>query len=99
MLLLRSSAGTAGVSVRDGWAERVTALRKPATGPQLWRLYKLGLIDNAKDRDGRVYADRANEVLAEAAEEGLWKPKERSRNRPLAGDVSTFHSHRSRTGV
>jgi hypothetical protein len=63
-------------------------MRTSATGPQLWRLNKLGVIDNAKDDDGHVYADRANEVLAEAAAEGLWKPKERSRDRKSAGDVS-----------
>jgi hypothetical protein len=52
------------------------AKRELPTGPQLRRLNQLGLLPEALE-DGVVYFDRAFELLAEAAEKGLWTPKER----------------------
>jgi hypothetical protein len=52
------------------------AKRELATGPQLRRLNRLGLLVEALE-DGVVYFDRAFELLADAVARGLWTPKER----------------------
>jgi hypothetical protein len=45
-----------------------------ASGAQLWRLNKLGLLADALTVEERVSADRADVILSEAAIQGLWEP-------------------------
>jgi hypothetical protein len=48
-----------------------------ASGAQLWRLNQLGILGEALIAEGRVSADRAGELLQEAAVRGLWEPPPR----------------------
>jgi hypothetical protein len=48
-----------------------------ASGAQLWRLNQLGILGQALNAEGRVSADRARELLREAAVRGLWAPRPR----------------------
>ena len=47
---------------------------KPATGPQLWKLNTLGLLQLGGEI-GEVTAEAASRLLAETAEKGLWTPR------------------------
>jgi hypothetical protein len=53
----------------------VNGKRKPATGPQLWRLNRLGLLAGAIEPDGCVYVDGAARLIADAVEQGLFAPR------------------------
>ena len=48
-----------------------------ASGAQLWRLNQLGILREALNAGERVSADRARELLREAASRGLWAPPSR----------------------
>jgi hypothetical protein len=48
-----------------------------ASGAQLWRLNQLGLLMEALNTEEPVSADRARELLSEAASRGLWAPPPR----------------------
>jgi hypothetical protein len=48
-----------------------------ASGAQLWRLNQLGILGEALNEEQRVAADRARELLREAAVRGLWAPPPR----------------------
>jgi hypothetical protein len=48
-----------------------------ASGKQLWRLNELGLLGKAPEGEARVSADRASELLWDAAARGLWEPRPR----------------------
>jgi hypothetical protein len=48
-----------------------------ASGAQLWRLNQLGILRDALNAEERVSADRARELLSEAASRGLWAPPPR----------------------
>jgi hypothetical protein len=48
-----------------------------ASGAQLWRLNELGLLGEALHAEDRLSADRAGELLGEAAARGLWSPRPR----------------------
>src|SRR5262249_20049574 len=45
-----------------------------ASGAQLWRLNQLGILSEALNAEEPVSADRARELLSEAASRGLWAP-------------------------
>jgi hypothetical protein len=53
------------------------AVARLASGAQLWRLNELGLLGEALKVEERVSADRAGELLGEAAASGLWSPRPR----------------------
>jgi len=48
-----------------------------ASGAQLWRLNQLGILSEALNAEEPVSADRARELLSEAASRGLWAPPPR----------------------
>jgi hypothetical protein len=48
-----------------------------ASGAQFWRLNKLGLLGEALTVEERISADRAREMLWDAASRGLWEPRPR----------------------
>ena len=48
-----------------------------ASGAQLWRLNQLGILREALNADETVSADRARELLSEAASRGSWAPPPR----------------------
>jgi hypothetical protein len=48
-----------------------------ASGAQLWRLNQLGILREALNAEEPVSADRARELLSEAASRGLWAPPPR----------------------
>ena len=48
-----------------------------ASGAQLWRLNRLGILSEALDAEEPVSADRARELLSDAASRGLWAPPPR----------------------
>lgn len=47
---------------------------RPATGPQPWKLNTLGLL-RLGGQAGPVTSEAASQLLAEAAEKGLWTPR------------------------
>jgi hypothetical protein len=53
------------------------AVARLASGAQLWRLNQLGILREALHGEDRVSADRAGELLREAAVRGLWSPRPR----------------------
>jgi hypothetical protein len=60
-----------------GVAPTDKALARLASGAQLWRLNELGILREALKVEERVSADRAGELLREAAARGLWNPRPR----------------------
>jgi hypothetical protein len=54
-----------------------SATPRLASGAQLWRLNKLGLLGEALETEGRVSAELASELLWDAAVRGLWEPSQR----------------------
>ena len=48
-----------------------------ASGAQLWRLNQLGILRQALNAEEPVSADRARELLSDAASRGLWAPPPR----------------------
>ena len=48
-----------------------------ASGAQLWRLNQLGILREALKAEEPVSADRARELLSDAASRGLWTPPPR----------------------
>ena len=48
-----------------------------ASGAQLWRLNQLGILREALNAEEPVSADRARELLRQAASRGLWAPPPR----------------------
>jgi len=48
-----------------------------ASGAQLWRLNQLGILSEALNAEEPVSADRARELLRQAASRGLWTPPPR----------------------
>jgi hypothetical protein len=54
---------------------------RPATAWQLWRLNKLGLLQEALDETGRIGYDAALERIARAADDGLFVSGTKGRDR------------------
>jgi hypothetical protein len=69
-----------------GVAPTDKAVARLASGAQLWRLNELGILREALHAEDRISADRAGEMLRDAAVRGLWEPRPRrvSRAAPLA---------------
>jgi hypothetical protein len=61
------------------------AVARLASGAQLWRLNELSLLGEALKVEDRVSADRAGELLGEAAARGLWSPRPRRAGAAAAG--------------
>jgi hypothetical protein len=65
------------ILVMTGVAPTDKVVARLASGAQLWRLNELGILGEALKVEERVSADRAGELLREAAARGLWSPRPR----------------------
>ena len=61
-----------------------------ATGAQLWRLNQLGLLSEALGEQSQVPAERAREMLWDAARRGLWEPRPKQ-YLPVGMEQTTTH--------